>query len=472
LFIQDGLDLQLFGLLGDDNTYGDQAILNGLRGPVSFSLSQFMAHTDGYRPNNDDTQRQYDAFVQGEFGASTSAQVEVSRSERESGDLQNVFFPTLINEALRNDTDVDTQRFGLRQVINASSDVLVSIIRQERDASAELDDPDFPLTIVSNQESWKAEAQYLTKGGGIAAIVGASYFDGETYDALISPFFVDEARFTPRHVNAHAYFSFATRAPWPRVQLGVAYDDLTSDVGEQSELNPKIGVIWKPADFVTLRAAAFRVLKRRINADQGLEPTQLAGFNQFFDDQNGTVSESGGLAADFELHPRLWSGLHVMRRDLKVPFFNTPTEVFFDEQRVDSVGGYVYWLPNQRLTLSLQPEYQDFDHGAAFDTMRLTEIPLDIRFFFPVGLWMGASVTRVEQKGQFDGPGGVVAEGSDSFWLLDASLAYRLPRRRGTISLQGTNLLSEDFRFQEIDLNVAPRYIPETQVVLRVSISL
>jgi hypothetical protein len=92
LFIQDGLDLQLFGLLGDDNTYGDQAILNGLRGPVSFSLSQFMAHTDGYRPNNDDTQRQYDAFVQGEFGASTSAQVEVSRSERESGDLQNVFF--------------------------------------------------------------------------------------------------------------------------------------------------------------------------------------------------------------------------------------------------------------------------------------------------------------------------------------------------------------------------------------------
>jgi hypothetical protein len=124
--------------------------------------------------------------------------------------------------------------------------VLVSIIRQERDASAELDDPDFPLTIVSNQESWKAEAQYLTKGGGIAAIVGASYFAGETYDALISPFFVDEARFTPRHVNAHAYFSFATRAPWPRVQLGVAYDDLTSDVGEQSELNPKIGVIGSP----------------------------------------------------------------------------------------------------------------------------------------------------------------------------------------------------------------------------------
>jgi hypothetical protein len=60
----------------------------------------------------------------------------------------------------------------------------------------------------------------------------------------------------------------------------VSYDDLRSEVGDQSEVNPKLGVIWRASEVVTLRAAYFRSLKRRINSDQGLEPTQVAGFNQ------------------------------------------------------------------------------------------------------------------------------------------------------------------------------------------------
>ena len=91
LFIRNGQDLQVFGVLGDNDTYGDQVILNVLDGPVSLSLSQFTAHTDGYRANNDDTQRQYDGFVQADFGASTSAQVEVTSTKRESGDLTECF---------------------------------------------------------------------------------------------------------------------------------------------------------------------------------------------------------------------------------------------------------------------------------------------------------------------------------------------------------------------------------------------
>jgi hypothetical protein len=85
LFLQDGYDLQLFGLLGDNDTYGDQAILNGLHGPVSFSLSQFAADTDGYRPNNDDSLRQYDGY-----GAvwPYGAQIASPARAPESGDLQ------------------------------------------------------------------------------------------------------------------------------------------------------------------------------------------------------------------------------------------------------------------------------------------------------------------------------------------------------------------------------------------------
>ena len=257
-----------------------------------------------------------------------------------------------------------------------------------------------------------------------------------------------------------------------KFRSGVSYDDLTSDVGDQSELNPKVGVMWRPADFVTLRASGFRVLKRRINSDQGLEPTQLGGFNQFFDDQNGTVSEGGGIAADFILSPKVMGGLQLTRRDLTVPFFELTGEVFFQQQTEKAAGGYLYWLPTERVAVSLEPRYQDFHHGAAFDTMELTEVPLAIRFFSGSALWMGVSLTGVRQTGEFVGPGGIDVEGSDTFWLVDGIVAYRLPRRLGTISLQGTNLSDETFRFQEIDLGVTPRYVPEMRVLLRVSISL
>ena len=219
---------------------------------------------------------------------------------------------------------------------------------------------------------------------------------------------------------------------------------------------------------MTIRAAAFRVLKRRINSDQGLEPTQLAGFNQLFDDRNGAVSEGGGLAADFQFGPALVAGLELSRRNLVVPydFFGT---VFFQSQREDVVSGYLYWLPDDQISVSLEPRYHDFTRGAAFRSLELKEIPIAVRVTLPSGWKFGVSLTGVEEDGVFTGPGGIDEAGSDSFWLLDAILAYRLPRRLGTISLEGTNLLNEKFSFQEIGEAIVPRYVPEAQVALRVS---
>lgn len=473
LLIQDGQNLQVFGLLGDDKTYGDQAIINGLHGPVSFSLSQFASHADGYRANNDNTQRQYDAFVQAQFGVNTSAQLEVTRAERRSGDLQSAFDPSYFSDLLRSEEDIDTRRLGVRQLVDSRSEILLSVIQQDRHASLNLPDPDIPVTIISNQKSTKTEVQYLTKRVGFELMLGASYFEGKSLNEIISPPFSFPTPFSPHQVNAYSYVYFPARALMPQVQLGASYDDLTSNVGHQSELNPKIGLIWAFGRTTTVRAAGFRVLKRRINSDQGLEPTQLAGFNQFFDDQNAAVSEGGGLAADFMLAPKVTGGLQFTRRNLKVPyFFDVTGEVFFQRQREDTASGYVYWLPTRNVSVALEPRYQKLNNGATFNTMKLTEVPFTLRLFYQSGIWIGASVTVVKQSGAFAGPGGAIAEGSDSFSLVDAVVTYRLPRRIGTVSLQGKNLLNERFRFQDIDQSVLPRYIPESQAVLRLSFSL
>ena len=67
-----------------------------------------------------------------------------------------------------------------------------------------------------------------------------------------------------------------------------ASGDITSgdspDYKDTNQFNPKFGAMWNPFPATTVRAAAFRVLKRRLITNQTLEPTQVAGFNQFYDD--------------------------------------------------------------------------------------------------------------------------------------------------------------------------------------------
>ena len=67
---------------------------------------------------------------------------------------------------------------------------------------------------------------------------------------------------------------------------------------DKDQFNPKFGITWNPFPGTTLRAAVFRVLKRTLITDQTLEPTQVAGFNQFFDDSMLTDAWRYGGAID------------------------------------------------------------------------------------------------------------------------------------------------------------------------------
>ena len=72
-------------------------------------------------------------------------------------------------------------------------------------------------------------------------------------------------------------------------------------------MNPKLGVQWNVTDNVRLRAAAFQVVKAALSTNRTIEPTQVAGFNQFFDDDAGTVSRRYGVGSDWKLADNLFS---------------------------------------------------------------------------------------------------------------------------------------------------------------------
>ena len=77
---------------------------------------------------------------------------------------------------------------------------------------------------------------------------------------------------------------------------------------------------WNPLPGTTLRAAAFKVLKRTLVTDQTLEPTQVAGFNQFFDDVNGASSWRYGVGIDQKFGRDVFAGAEFSKRDVKSPF--------------------------------------------------------------------------------------------------------------------------------------------------------
>src|SRR4030067_929905 len=71
--------------------------------------------------------------------------------------------------------------------------------------------------------------------------------------------------------------------------------------------------------FTPVRAALSRPLKRALVNGQTLEPTQVAGFNQFFDDAEGTRSWRYGAAVDHAFSGNLFGGAEYSRRKLDLP---------------------------------------------------------------------------------------------------------------------------------------------------------
>jgi hypothetical protein len=87
LFNRDRLTLQLGGIAGGQNTFGDEVVFSGVQGKASFSVGQFHYETDGFRENNDQRQNIYDAFVQYSLSYETSVQAEFRTRDFDHGDL-------------------------------------------------------------------------------------------------------------------------------------------------------------------------------------------------------------------------------------------------------------------------------------------------------------------------------------------------------------------------------------------------
>ncbi len=471
LFNRNRLALQLSGIAGTHDTLGEEIVQSGVWERLSYSIGQFHYQTDGFRENDHLKKNIYDIFVQGMLSFNTSIMAEFRSTETKNGDLELRFFPNDFLPNLRNREETRSMRLGFRHVFSPHSEIIGTFVYGNLDFRS--DDLPAPILAVADrldQNSYGTEVQHLFRSEYFSLVSGAGYFkihekDKFFFELLFLPPTPPEiTRNHPHHTNLYLY----SQINYPKnftFTIGGSADFFREGIVDRNQFNPKFGLTWNPFPTTTLRAAIFRTVKRMIIADQTLEPTQVAGFNQFFDDNDGTTSWRYGIAVDQKLSKNLYGGVEYSRRNSDVPylFSNPPAPTVARtadwEERLGRA--YVYWTPHPCLGLSAEYQFEKLDRERADQSdplgirhVRTHRAPLGINFYHPLGFSAGVKATYIDQEGKFhlqNTPLDTFMSGEDQFWVFDASISYRLPKRFGLFTVGAKNLFDKSFRYQDSD---------------------
>jgi len=477
LFERNRAFLLLSGFGGSNGTVGDEAVHSAVMGPFAYSLGQFHYRTDGFRTNNDLTHDVFDVFGQLSLSHATSVQVERRAANFERGDLPLRFDPDNFNPDIRQKDETTSTRLGLRHAFAPNS---VAIVNLRYDTGRFTSDPFPDLVLDTDATSYVAEAQHLFRSERFRNVAGVGYVatdreDTQAFEGFV--FFRDKR--TIEHTNVYDYLQirYPDSVTWT---LGLSADFLEKGLVDREQLNPKLGVIWTPFPGTTVRAAGFRTVKRELISDQTIEPTQVAGFNQFFDDGNATSAWRYGAGIDQKIGDQILAGVEWSERKLDVPFVKTIllTTTIEESKWFEQVArAYLYWMPHSWLALSGEYQYEEFERpsenvgGELITYLQTHRVPVGVRIFFPVGITTSVKATFVDQEGEFVNPlARTLARGDDQFVVVDAGLSYRLPKRFGLLSIEARNLFDERFKFQDTD-PATPSIYPERFIFARLTLA-
>lgn len=507
LFNANGAHVVLNGAYGSRNTITDNAIVSGIYDNLSGSLGQFHYQTDGFRQNDGYKEDIYDAFAQYAFTPDFSGQIELKSGDVRAGDV-----PFRLNGDIQGRKDFkeaisqDSIRVGGHLKINPKQNLIGSFIYSTlKDVTFDQEPnqsiPFFTNHTTRNQaiKTYQAEVQHLISDNSFSLVSGlglANFIDRR--QSIVRLFFGDTPINTPPQLKPktpfnddgnfyNGYFYLKNRLfETLTTTLGLSVDSLESRLLDRQQIDPKFGLVWNPLPQLILRGAAFRTLKRPLATNQTIEPTQLAGFNQFFDEFNATSAWQYSFGVDYRIVDKLFFGGEVSWReglrpkiDKQIGGSQTSTLQRFNQS---NHLAYLYWTPTDWLALKAEYRIDSIDRSfgrteqdsiSPID-LKTQQVPLSINFFHPSGLFAKFSGTYVDQKVfVFSDEVRDFATLSESFWTFDAALGYRLPKRLGVVSFEMRNLFDNHFRFQSAFDSSGPQlspFIPERQLFAKINI--
>ncbi len=483
----------------DQSRSGEANLIGTYNGDRYAGAIQYRrSYDEGIRFNADQAATTYRGFFQFAPSWKDSFQLNVQYGEQTFGDLPLREFPFLVSYE-RFDTKLTNIAAGYHRKLTPSSDLAAVVTWNETEQTGEnLLVPGQGKATLSGPQ---AEVQDVIRGKNATWILGVGGFDGK--EKLESGSTAMES--ADRYANAYGLGKLRGLGP-VEFTVGLAVENVDAPAGlipprdsgiapgdvsyRHTQLSPKLGVAAYLKSRTTLRAAWFERLAPAIGRIQSLEPTQVSGFNQVFDDAGGTRSRSWGVGFDQEVVHQVFFGASWMRRDRTIPqgycaiedpfsgcAFQQATLISEKTSKDDLGSAYVDATVWKYFALSLAYErdksrydYTDVTQTALFQNHLETErIAPQAKFFLPMGLFAGVKGTRYRQwADQYDSLDPATAtylpQHAD-FWSVDAQLGWRLPRRYGTVSLEGRNL--SDRRFTFYDRAVQETVLPARTILLR-----
>jgi len=226
--------------------------------------------------------------------------------------------------------------------------------------------------------------------------------------------------------------------------------------------------------------------KPALIANQTIQPTQISGFNQFFDDANGTKSWVYGAGLDVQFTQDVSGGLEASFRDL-----DEPTEangISSSRDREETVyRGYLYWTPHAEWAIRGEVVFDKFtrDQNGREEVPRKVEtlsVPVAVSYFNPTGFFASVDATysfqNVDRDEAVKPAVSVFSDGDDSFTVFNAAIGYRFPQRRGLVSVEVNNIFDTHMKYQDDNFrefgensgSISP-FLPERTILARLTLN-
>jgi tetratricopeptide (TPR) repeat protein len=480
LFAQNGVTALVDSFAGNFNTGGGTALVRGLYDNLSMSIGQFYSWTDGIHPNADLRRRITDAIVQPQLSDTLSLLAEFRYSDLDTGDPFNRF-------QSGNFDRFEIQTFDSRQYrLGGRYEPLpgLTFVGVWTDFNAHIYTAPEGYSLAEHLDQNTGEAGMYLTGGKFNLVAGGSVFSGKDATLEVVPAYdYTSAGISP--VTDRSAWAYATFAPFRPLKLTLGGDlESLKTAGETiARASPKLGVTWEIVPGTTLRAALMEGVKRPLVGDpqpnvqtgQTIEPTQVAGFNQFYPDITGSRIKRWGAGLDQKMSNTVLAGAEWSQRILQVP--GVPALI-----REQYGRAYVNWVPADRFAVNIEADWERIQPGDLgsleiydFTDVQLLRVPVELRYFDPSGVFALVRGTGVAERGSFLQAAGLIppppSPGHDAFASFDAALGWRIPGRAAIVSFELQNIADSHSRYQDTD-PTNPRFFPRRTALLRMTFGL
>jgi len=475
------------GVVGNNGTLGNELVFSKFNERTSISLGQFHYESKGFRSNNDQNHDVLNAFVQHAVTSKLNLQAEVRTRSTHHGNLlldfdRDTNNPRAPQNRFRREIDQNTARIGAKYDLAVNQNILLSGLYADRESKNIDPDSNTPSNyeISAKNEGYQTEIQYQLRNSNFSIIAGSGNYDLNVNRSSLTRNLIINQISNPKKQNfdidktngyLYSNLNFGSNL---NATLGFSYDTYKEKGLEIDRFNPKAGLQWNIVSSLRLRLAFIEAVKAPLTTNQTIEPTQISGFNQLYDDINGTQSRRIGIGLDGHYKEKVFSGFEISSRDLRVPSFSTDN-VSIDDQKEKIYRAYLYGVSSNRLSVKSEIQFEQFSRDETplglhkIDTL---SIPINLNYFNFHGLFFSLTGTFVRQE--IDRKE-ISNEKNQKFFLVDALLGYRLPNRRGIISLDAKNIFDQSFLFRNIHFQTAepinPMYLPTRTIFTRLTLN-